>query len=773
MSQNNGGLNWDQVQAPNFSGISQAQIAAAKMLDDAIGQGNKLNLAIGQGRSDEQEKNLLLNLSKYGKGEDALAAMNSGSLLDGINIKALSAEALRNLQKDIGGLYDLENKGIMNTQGYLNHDLTKANTGNVKANTASTYQSMKQSADTHRNTQNQREYENWYARNTNGMNSQQIEEFNRSDVNTNAIQQFGVGFNTIDSANTMLNNRVNTQGNLHTGTKQEAEAEGYHRAKGIRDAYNSIFAGASTTGEITKKVNDDITQEQDPKIKQEKRRIANELGVDTSYSDVIDNSAIYNPAIPSSESTLFDSTMGTMVPQQQQQQPEASVKDSILYKGNGQTSSLFDTSMDQVKSSNAVPKNNIPNYAEEVKNDNVTISSDPKEVLTPTYTSKIDAVRDKIAGVKEHADSLDFSIDDISAAAKSAIPDLTFSQYQSNIVTDPMSGVSTNMNANQTPPISSGDMYRLSKELGKEVMDLPMSAENVAYLNNELKKLDSSPNSNAGKKREEANKRKREEVDKQIEEGARKYVDQYAKEAQSLGLTNQEVAQYAYNNARLRAANELAETQNAGNIKGAEGVEKTKAKIGNWYENISKNPTQFTQQLSNEVNKNLSPAIALAMGPSYFSETALQGVSNERTSVTEALIENNKGASLKFTDVESDLNKIMTSEKVDARTAGYLLTANGMKYDSDKISELFDSSKDVTSSATITALNADKSNIDELIKVSGELAITKSQIANSTLSPEIKEEQLNIVNQRLLRALEELEAKQQSFLSKYNNLKGE
>lgn len=773
MSQNNGGLNWDQVQAPNFSGISQAQIAAAKMLDDAIGQGNKLNLAIGQGRSDEQEKNLLLNLSQYGKGEDALAAMNSGSLLDGINVKALSAEALRNLQKDIGGLYDLENKGIQNTQGYLNHDLTKANTGNVKANTASTYQSMRQSADTHRNTQNQREYENWHARTTNGMNSQQIEEFNRSEENTNAIQHFGVGFNTINSANEMLNNRVYTQDNLHTGTKQEAEVEGYNRAREINEAYNSIFAGASTKGEITKLVNDDIAQEKDPQVKQDKRRIANEMGVDTSYSDVIDNSAAFSSVIPTTKSNLFDDTLGAMAPQQQQ--PEANIQDSVMYKGQGQTSNLFDTSMDQVGSANAAPKSNVVNYAEEVKSNNVTISSDPTEVLTPTYTSKIDAVRDKIAGVKDHKDSLEFSIDDINAAAKSAIPDLTFSQYQGNIITNPMSGVSQNMNANQTPPISSVDMYRLSKELGKEVMDLPMSAENVAYLNNELKKLDSSPNSNAGKKREEANKRKRKEADKQIEEGARKYIDHYAKEAQSLGLSNQEIAQYAYNNARLRAANELLETQNAGKLKGAEGVEKTIAKIGNWYENISRNPTQFTQHLTNEVDHNLAPAIAKAMGPAYYSKTILEDVSNERTSVAEALIKNNSSADLKYEDVESNLKNIMYLDgvKVDAKTAGYLLAANGMKYDPEQIKEIHDASTNVTNSATITELNLDKANIDELVRVSGELAVVKSQITNSNRSAEVKERELNIVNERLLRALEELHFRQESFNDKYNNLKGE
>lgn len=772
MSQNNGGLNWDQVQAPNFSGISQAQIAAAKMLDDAIGQGNKLNLAIGQGRSDEQEKNLLLNLSQYGKGEDALAAMNSGSLLDGINVKALSAEALRNLQKDIGGLYDLENKGIKNTQGYLNHDLTKANTGNVKANTASTYQSMKQSADTHRNTQNQRAYENWHARTTNGMNSQQIEEFNRSEENTNAIQHFGVGFNTINNANEMLNNRVNTQGNLHIGTKQEAEVEEYNRVRGVNESFDRMTAGAGTTVELTKLVNDAIAQEKDPQVKRVMIRSAKERGIDTSYTDIIDNSAILK--IPTGPSDIFTDTLGA-VEQQQQQQPEANIQDSVLYNGQGQTSNLYVDTLNQVNSANAAPKSNVVNYAEEVKSNNVTISSDPKEVLTPTYTSKIDAVRDKIAGVKEHADSLDFSIDDISAAAKSAIPDLTFSQYQSNIVTNPMSGVSTNMNANQTPPISSVDMYRLSKELGKEVMDLPMSAENVAYLNNELKKLDSSPNSNAGKKREEDNKRKRKEVDKQIEEGARKYVDHYAKEAQSLGLNNQEVAQYAYNNAKLRAANELLETQNAGNIKGAEGVEKTRAKIGNQFVNILRSPTQFTQQFTNEVDKNLSSATAKAMGPAYFSETALQGVSNDRTSVAEALIENNKSADLKFEDVESNLKNIMYLDgvKVDAITAGYLLTANGMKYDPKQIKELFDASNNVTNSATITELNLDRANIDELVKVSGELAITHSQIANSKLSPENMKEQLKTVEEGLLRTLEELNFRQQSFIDKYNNLKGE
>lgn len=297
MSYNGGGLNWDQVNSPNFSDSNQSFALAAKLLDDAIGKGINLNNTITQNRSDAQERGLLGNLYKFNKGEDAMAALNSGDLYNGIDTNQLSLEAMRDIPNLIGNLYDLEGKGIKNTQGYLDHDLTKANTGNVKASTAATYANMARNKAEDQRKEMNRLYDQKVLAATNGMNAEQRMAFFNSDAHKAILAETGVGFAKANDAYTNANNYYDTFDRSVRSTVSEKAKEEYDAANRASEIVQNISRSSKTKEENSinslKLLSDAIN---DPNIS------------NTQYKAL--ESAIENSGVDISPLKLTSSTLG-------------------------------------------------------------------------------------------------------------------------------------------------------------------------------------------------------------------------------------------------------------------------------------------------------------------------------------------------------------------------------------------------------------------------------------------------------------------------------
>jgi hypothetical protein len=110
-------LTWQQVSAPNFSGVTEAQRLAGAALSDGFSSAINAVDKFGVSQKANANGELLARISSFGKPEDLRAALANGSIFEGLDRNAISPETFDRANAQTAALLSDTQTGVQ-TDGF-------------------------------------------------------------------------------------------------------------------------------------------------------------------------------------------------------------------------------------------------------------------------------------------------------------------------------------------------------------------------------------------------------------------------------------------------------------------------------------------------------------------------------------------------------------------------------------------------------------------------------------------------------------------------------
>lgn len=665
MSQNNGGLNWDQLQMPSFSGSMGGLATSANMLDKALGRLRGMNDQVGEMRSDEQEKLLLQNIMGAASGQAALDGLGDGSLLANLDMKRLSNEALRNVYKDIGNRLNTEGLGIKNTQGLLDHDLTKANTANANARTQSTLASIAEATANQNREASNREYSNIVANRVMNMNPAERSAWLQSDEHRGLMNQYGQGMSAFDSALASIDKSAATSSNVLDFESRQRTEDDRVLNETVNSDLSNLVSSFNTKEEQNAAVNDYISAIKGDAVLQGK---VAKIAVDKGYS--VDTRSVQSDFMNNLSTDAQSAVLGTI--------------DS--YSNNP---------------TNLTPADlmNPPSQADLDKQfeDNTLAGSLPENVdyLSDGYGDVLNKAMDISIDRDNPVNNKDGSFDIVDAD--------TIKQYSNDKRTFSQAehiGSMKPLRRNESTPYTASD-YNIVAKADPELVNQPMTASNIAKFNKILRESKYKDT-----RKDRAIKYKRE-----VETKEKEFYSTNLSEARSLGLQGDSMYSYASNKSKTQAINFVNGANSAKNLT-MDSSEQSLMESGNFYDRLSKSPTATIKAVRAEDKKLIEVASTGNEGALYLDTSSLDSVPNNITDVGSSISSTlgHKSPS-KTIDILAEMKNDFPS--ANPKLLGAVLKSMGGEYDKKEATKLINNYSSANQEIYNTVLNNYKSLNEE------------------------------------------------------------